>query len=366
MKKIGIDARLINKTGVGVYIRNLIYYLEKKAPADLSFYIYLMRQDYPNFEFKNPNFKKVSTNAYWHTIQEQTNFAYELYRNNLDLMHFTYFSYPILYAKKFIATIHDLTPVYYKTGRASTKNPLVYELKHRLFKLVLSFEIRNAKVLITPCNTVKKQILKYFSNKYEDKIYPVYEGVNYELINTAENSTLKKQFDKDFFIYVGNFYPHKNIERLIEAFAKVNKDMQLILLGPDDFFSRRVFQLICELKQEKRIILYNNLKREDLVFFYKHAKALISPSLSEGFGLPLLEASYFNCPVIASDIDVFNEILGDNFTKFDPYKEDDIAEKINLLLTKNPQVDYKAINDKYSFEKMTNETLKLYLNELHI
>ena len=121
MKKIGIDARLYSQTGVGTYLKNLIYYLDKKGPKDILFYIYLMPDDYNDLSFKNKNIIKRKVNYRWHTIGEQIGFAIKLYYDKLDLMHFTYFSYPIIYLKKFVATVHDATPLLFKTGKASTK-----------------------------------------------------------------------------------------------------------------------------------------------------------------------------------------------------------------------------------------------------
>jgi glycosyltransferase involved in cell wall biosynthesis len=76
--------------------------------------------------------------------------------------------------------------------------------------------------------------------------------------------------------------------------------------------------------------------------------------------LPLLEAAYFNCPIIASDIEVFKEILGREYLSFNPYCSEDIAEKINFFLQKKPKFNYQKIIQKYSFKKMTDEILKIY------
>ncbi|MBI4009470.1 glycosyltransferase family 4 protein, partial [Candidatus Roizmanbacteria bacterium] len=281
-------------------------------------------------------------------------------------MHFTYFSYPVLYKRKFVATIHDTTPLNFKTGKASTKNPLLYKLKHIAFKFVISQQIKNAQAIISPTKTVKKQLLNIFGNKYESKIFPIYEGIDYELMNLKNISSNVKHLTSNipFFIYVGNFYPHKNVERLIQAFAKVKKDIRLILLGPDDYFSKRLFQLINRLKQEKRIVFYHNPSRDDLVFFYKNAQALIHPSLSEGFGLPLAEAAYFKLPIIASNIDVFREILDGNYISFNPTDVNDIAAKIKQFLSQKIKYSYDSVLKKFSFKAMTNKTLEIYQKNL--
>ncbi|PIP15169.1 hypothetical protein COW98_03770 [Candidatus Roizmanbacteria bacterium CG22_combo_CG10-13_8_21_14_all_35_9] len=360
MKKIGIDARLYSQTGVGTYLQNLLFFLDKKNPKDKIYYIYLREKDASNLRFKSKNLIKRIADYQWHSFSEQISFYRLLIKDNLDLMHFTYFSYPVLYRRKFIITIHDLTPLLFKTGKASTKNPLIYKLKYLFFKKVLSSQIKNSSAIITPSKSIKKQIVKYYGGKYQKKIFPIYEGVNHQLFRAKENQELKKKFSKLFFIYVGNFYPHKNVERLIKSFSKIGEDIQLILLGPNDYFQSKIVQLINQLYMKDKVVFYNNPTYADLIFFYRNTQALIHPSMSEGFGLPLIEAAYFNCSVIASDIPVFKEILGNSYLSFDPYSVDDITKKIEYFLEKKPKYDYKDIVNKYSFEKMAKETLKIY------
>ncbi len=364
MKKIGIDARLYSQTGVGTYLKNLIYFLEKKELKNELFYIYLLSEDYNHLSFQNKNIIKRKVNFRWHSVGEQLGFALKLYSDGLDLMHFTYFSYPVFYWKKFIATVHDATPLLFKTGKASTKNQLIYNIKHLFFQLILWCQVNRAMKIITPTETVKKQLENIYGEKISKKISPIYEGVSYQILESKENKKLSEKFN-NFFIYVGNFYPHKNVEKLMEAFVKVKTNYKLILLGPNDFFKERLFQLINRLKQEKRILFVNSLSSEDLVFFYKNALALIHPSLSEGFGLPLIEAAYFNCPIIASNIKVFKELLGNNYLSFNPNNVGDMVDKIKSFLSKKPNYDYKNILKQYSFEKMTDETLEIYQSVLN-
>lgn len=387
MYKIGIDARLYNQTGVGVYLQNLLYFLEELVKGDIRLYIYLLPEDYDKARFKNQYFIKKVINSRWHTFSEQIDFARTLYQDNLDLVHFTYFSYPVLYKKKFIATIHDTTPLFFKTGKASTKNKIIYELKFRAFNYVISQQVKNASKIITPTKTVKKQLVELFGKKYENKIVPIYEGVDYKLIETAKkfeilnsqfsmnfkdlniknldlNNNLKLKIKnylkKPFFIYIGNFYPHKNVERLIQAFAKIKDDVRLILVGPDDYFSQRLMQLIKQLNQKKRIAFYHNPSKQDLVSFYKNALALIHPSLSEGFGLPIVEAVYFKLPIIASNIEVFKELLNKKYVSFNPLSVEDIAKKIRFFLSQSKKIEYGNLLQKFSFESMIKETLILY------
>jgi glycosyltransferase involved in cell wall biosynthesis len=352
--KIGIDARLYSQTGVGTYLSNLIHYLDQIASDRYIFYIYLLKEDWNKINLKKKNFIKKETNFYWHSFSEQLGFLQLLNKDRLDLMYFSYFSHPILYRRPFFSTIHDLTPLYFKTGTASTKNFIFYQIKHFGFRLALNNQVKNSLAIITPTQFVKKEIIRIYGEKYRRKIYPLYEGVNYQLIKEKENLKLKKRFRSSFFIYLGNFYPHKNIERLIKAYF-LSKEIfpQLILVGPNDFFKKRLVKLVSKLELENKILFYTPQSLADIVFFYKNAKALIHPSLSEGFGLPLIEAAYFNCPVIASNIEVFKEIMDNQYLSFDPLSEIDINHKIKLFLKKKPSFDLSSIKNNYSFKKMT-------------
>jgi glycosyltransferase involved in cell wall biosynthesis len=360
MKKIGIDARLYFQTGVGTYLRNLLYYLQKLAPDNVQFLIYLLEADKDKATFWNTNFVKRPVSSYWHTFSEQTRFLYETYRDNLDLIHFTYFSYPILYRRPFVSTVHDATPMFFKTGKASTKDPLSYEIKHRVFKAVIKAQVKKALKIITPSKTVKKQLIDLYGHALGDKIIPIYEGIDRELQKVKENTAPPKKFAKPFFLYVGNFYPHKNVETLIRAFSKIGSPSVLVLIGPKDYFAEQLAQLVGDLKQKKHIIFYHNVTAADLKYFYTNAQALVHPSFSEGFGLPVIEAAYFNCLVIGSNIEVFRELLNDEYLSFDPHDETDVIKKIQQFLTKKPVFDYKHIVPQYSFEEMTKKTLDVY------
>jgi len=360
MKKIGIDARLYSQTGVGVYIRNLLSCLLLEDLKDLKFYIYLNDKDFNKINLKNDHFIKRKANYHWHTFGEQLGFLRVINRDKLDLMHFTYFSYPIFYRRKFITTLHDLTPLFLKTGKSSTRAGFIYELKHFFYRLVISLQIKNSLAIITPTNSVKEQIIRHYGVQLKNKIFPIYEGINKELVSTKENQSLKKFFPENFFIYVGNFYPHKNVERLIKAFSKTKNKYQLILIGPNDYFSERLKTLVNNLCTQKRIKFYFNPKKEDLIFFYKNAQALIHPSLSEGFGLPIIEAVYYQLPIIGSNIPVFKELLGNRYLSFDPRNGTDIETKIAQFPQVKNNYPYEGIMDRFSFKKMTQEILALY------
>jgi len=361
MKRIGIDARLYFQTGIGTYLRNFLYYLDERSDLNWEIVVYLFKDDFERVRFKNKFFLKKKIFDRWHSFSEQIRFLSILNNDHLDLIHFPYFSFPFFYRRPFVCTVHDLTPLFFKTGRASASvNLFNYYLKSFGLKILLKRQIRDSLIVFTPSKTVKNQIVYLFGKNLSSKITVVSEGINKELIEEKENKQLRNIFGNDFFIYVGNYYPHKNVERLIKAFSQINCREKLILIGPNDFFSKRLAILINNLNQNQRIIFYHRPKPADLVFFYKNAQALIHPSLSEGFGLPLIEATYFNCPIIASNIPIFKEILGKNYLSFNPYQEFDIKDKIEWFIKTHPKFDNHKIIKKYSFKRMTEKMITEY------
>lgn len=356
MKKIGIDARLYSQTGVGTYIKNLLHYIDKSNPKDYEFYVYLTDSDFGKARFVSKNIVKRKANYRWHSLSEQIGFLITLYRDGLDLVHFTYFSYPVFYFKRFIATVHDATPLLFKTGRASTRNQLLYQFKHFFFRIILRTQVTKALKIITPTQSVRNELANIYGSDILQKTVAIYEGVNSEIVESKEGDALKGKFGK-FFLYVGNFYPHKNVDALIEGYKKIKTDINLVLAGPDDYFTDR---LIKELKGNRNIFIVKNPTTSDLVYLYKNAEALVHPSLSEGFGLPVIEAAHFGLPVIASDIPVFKEILGEDYISFNPKDVKDIAEKLKKFMKNKPKFDYKKRLKKFSFSDMASKTMAIY------
>lgn len=356
MKHIGIDARLLFQTGVGTYLQNLLHYIPQYAPQGMTFTFFCFPSDASFIQKEVPHCRIHTTTALWHSWSEQTDFLNCINKVDLDLMHFTYFGHPILYSGKYISTIHDVTPLLYKTGRASTKNYLHYLLKYCAFSFVLRNQIKHSKALITPSNTVKEQLVLLFGDSIKNKITSIYEGVSYRILSsTAE----VKEEQKPYLLYVGNFYPHKNVRFLIKAFAKSNSHYSLVLAGPDDYFLTRILSSLSE-EEKKCIIIKDKPSFDELVSLYRNAKGLIHPSISEGFGLPIVEAMYFGIPIIASHIPVFQELLGISYYSFDPFEESSIVQAIHKF-EDDKEKKRNILRNEFSFATMAQKTMDLYL-----
>lgn len=339
--KIGIDARLIEETGVGRYIRNLISELGT-LDGENRYIVFIRRKSFDSFKPPNNRWEKRLAEVPWHSITEQFVMPWLLIKEHLDLFHVPYFNVPIFYPGKYVVTIHDLTILHFDTGKATTLPLPIYKLRRLGYLIGLSVGLTRATKILAVSQATKKEIIDHFGID-SNKIQVTYEGVD-------SFKTTKPRIIKDpYFLYVGNAYPHKNLEILLRAFRVIKT--KLVLVGKDDFFYKRLPRL-------PNLIFFGQANDEQLASLYAHAAALVFPSLMEGFGLPALEALSLGCPVVCSDIPVFHEILGDHATYFDPNDPSDIASK---LMSVNKVTDHRDLLQKYSWRTMAEKTLKEYL-----
>ena len=366
--RIGIDARLINETGVGRYIRNL---LNELAIIDSTneYVVYLTTEGSKTYTPPNERFSTRLVNIRWHTLAEQFILPKKFVADRLDLLHVPYFTIPIFYPGKMVVTIHDLTVLHVDTGRASTLSPFVYKLKKLAYFIVLSVGLIKAKNIIAVSEYTKAQIVQYMHIPPE-KIQVTYEGFDRSM-NTLSIKNPRIP-TTPYILYVGNAYPHKNIDTLIAGFEKylidpegIQEQRSLVLVGPDDIFYKSYKLYVTKKNLSGRILFYGQASYTELCALYKNSDALVFPSLMEGFGLPGIEAMSLGIPVIASNIPVFHEIYGNTVTYFETTDPLDLKNSIVKVLGNQKYRDdlrlkAKKYVDRYSWRRMALETLEIY------
>ncbi|MFA5021287.1 MAG: glycosyltransferase family 1 protein [Patescibacteria group bacterium] len=370
--RIGIDARLYGTKhgGIGRYTAELIKNLEKIDAAN-DYYVFLAKNNWDEYAPQNPRFKKVSADFKVYGIFEQLLYPALLYHYNLDLVHFTHFNVPMLYAKKFIVTIHDLIISHYPSSRATNLHPLIYRIKLFFYDFIVKSAARRAKQVIAVSQFTKDDIVRLLKIPAE-KIAVVYEGADLPMVPAGDCSIIlsKLGVGDDYIMYVGSAYPHKNLEKLIEAFGEALKTrpaLQLILVGKSNLFYSRLRESVAEKAFAKQIIFTGYLPDEAIVCLYKSAKLYVFPSLIEGFGLPPLEAQTYDLPVASSDRTCLPEILGESALYFDPNNTWDMAAKIESGLSDEGlrrKLSAKGLENvkKYSWRKMGEEISEIYLS----
>ena len=359
--KIGIDCRLWYETGVGRYIRNLVDELSMIDTKN-DYILFFRKDEFETVPLPGKNFQKRLADVRWHTLKEQTAFKKILNEEMLDLVHFPYFSYPVGYKGKFVITIHDLIIDHFATGKASTLPSLLYFFKQIGYKFVLRSAIKNAQKVIAVSGATKQEIIDHY-HPIPEKVVITLEGIDRKFDKEEKVDTPKK-----YFLYVGNVYPHKNVSRLIDAFAVTQKefpDAHLILVGKEDYFLQELEKEVIK-KQAEGILFYKNISDSQLSYLYTHAIALVAPSLMEGFGLPALEALSHKCLVLCSEIPAFLEVCGDAAVYFDPYNVDNIAKTLSKAYkheitqsSTKKEIGLQRIRE-FSWKKMARQTLDVY------
>lgn len=367
--KIGIDVRLWNETGVGRYIRNLVenlYEIDRKN----EYVLFCLKKD---FEYISSNFlgwKVITASIRWHSIGEQKNLPRIIEKENLDLVHFPYFSVPVSYKRPFVVTMHDVIVNSLSTGRASTLPFPFYFAKRIAYKFIVGKALKNAVSVIVPCNSVKDDVLKSYGLNPK-KIHVTYEGSS--IFPKSKDKTLLKELSiepKKYFLYVGNAYPHKNLERLLDAFlmfTSANPEIKLILAGKKDFFYERIENYPSVVALNGSIRFAFSPTDAELSLLYSNSLAFISPSLMEGFALPALEAMSLGTPLVLSDVPTFREICRDiPIAYFNPEDPIGIRHALDVFLNTSSKTVSdriklgKVLAKSYSWRKMAEETLRIY------
>ncbi len=361
--KIVIDARFLGTaTGIGRYVSELVMGLEN-IDYENKYFILINRENENKYNPKNPNFEKVVVDIPWYGIKEQFKIPKILNKINPDLVHFPHFNILLFCKFPFVVTIHDLILTRYPSQRATTLSPLKYFFKNVLYRIIISRAVKKSKKIITVSQFTKNDIVKFFKVD-SSKIVVTYEGVSDKLANIENNPSNileKLNIKNKFLLYVGNAYPHKNLEFLISAFNKYHdKDLKLVLVGREDYFYKRLKQYVSD-NNISNIIFAGYVGDEDLLYLYQKCEAYVFPSLCEGFGLPSLEAMQNNAVVLSSNYSCLPEILRDCAIYFDPKNEEDFVDKLEIILNDynlrdNLKIKSKKLLESYSWEKMVEET----------
>jgi glycosyltransferase involved in cell wall biosynthesis len=379
--RIGIDARFFGSIGKGLgrYTQKLIENLENisaqgEQPASgwdnsHQFFIFLRKENWDEYQPRSQSFTKVLADVPWYTLKEQVQMPKIFKRCGLDLVHFPHFNVPIAYKGKFVVTIHDLILFRYPTRRASTLSAPTYFLKTKVYHRVIKRAIKNSERIIAVSQHTKKDVLKNFRIN-PDKVVVTYEGVDTieKLLFDKPETFLKKYgIMRPYILYVGNAYPHKNLDRLVLAFKEVSKKhsgLQLILAGKEDYFYKRLEKFVAQ-SRVSGVVFPGHITEDHLPALYREAKLYVFPSLYEGFGLPPLEAMARNTPVVSSNASCLPEILGNAAYFFDPRGISETSDAIEKVLTDNELgkrliVAGREQIKKYSWKKMAKETLEIY------
>lgn len=373
--RIGIDARFYGggkAKGLGRYTEKLIECLQEVDSVN-TYVIFFQKEEYEHVHFHNKHFHKVLADFSWYSLAEQRFMPKLLQEQHLDLVHFPHYNVPLLFRGPFVLTIHDLILHHFPTRRASTLGPITYFFKQLGYRFVISQAAKRAKKIITVSYFSKADIQKTFRVP-EERIVVTYEGA--ENVPRKQYSTEQQQVvlqtygvQKPYILYVGNAYPHKNLEILLDV-AKTLKShgemsWRFVFVGKRDYFYSRLQEKAREQGIAAEVHFPGFVPDKELSVLYANAHAYIFPSLYEGFGLPPLEAMLHGTPVLSSNATCLPEILKSHVTYFDPRDKNDIIQAIQSLLhdtetREKMKTEGMQYTHRFDWKQMTRETLKVY------
>ena len=359
-KHIIIDCRMFGEkfTGIGVY--NLMLVKELIKIDTLNHYTLLINQTHPFFKQLPANFKTKQVNCPVYSLSEQIKLVKILYKLKADLVHFTNFNQPLLYFKKQITTIHDLTLFFYK----GKKHKNIFS--RLMFYLVfLKSTICSTKIICVSKHTQTDLAKKFPNTKHKSQV--IYLGFK----QIQLKATRVKELIKDkFILYTGNWREHKNLPNLIRAFNilknKYKIPHKLVLTGKPNPLYPETQKLIKQFKLQKSIFRAGLVESPKLTWLFQNASVYVQPSFYEGFGLPLLEALSQNTSVCASKTSCLPEIAQNCANYFDPNSPEEMAKTIKQNLDKKPNPNHTSkLLKQYSWERAADQTHKLYLSCLN-
>ena len=370
-KHIVIDAR-IRRSTTGRYVDRLLEHLQD-IDRENRYSVLLMPDDdwrpkAENFTTVSSPFKQFSFNP-----MDQIKFARQLKSLKPDLVHFPMNQQPIFYRGKIVTTTMDLTMLRFtRPGKA----PLpVFWLKMLGYRFLFWYSNRKSERIITISRFVKDDLIKHYPFT-DGKVSVTYCASEPPLEAKAKKPVVLKDVRKNktgkFLLYAGSAFPHKNLETLIKAFEKLHSsdgELKLILTGKREYYFEQLEKFADQSPARNSIIFTGFVADEELKWLYKNASVYAFPSLSEGFGLPGLEAMAHGCPVASSNATCLPEIYGDAAIYFDPNDAEDMAGTINELLNDDElrgeliENGYQRL-ERYSWDKMARETLSIYQSVL--
>lgn len=370
MARIGIDARFYGSAGKGLgrYTQKLIENLEK-IDNENQYFIFLRKENFDEYVPKADNFRKLIANYKWYGFGEQLLMPFVFLKYKFDLVHFPHFNVPIFYRKPIVITIHDLILLHFPTLKGTTLSPVLYWIKFLMYKIVINSAIKRSKKIIAVSEFTKNDILKNYEIPAE-KIQVSYEACeNFCAISRKSDAEILKEYGimKPYILYVGNAYPHKNLETLLRAFKLLrseNSQLNLVLVGKEDYFYLQI-KNIAKKEVIDGVAFPGFIPDKDLDIIYKNSEVYVFPSLYEGFGLPPLEAMAKGVPVVSSDHECMKEVLGDGALFCEARDVHSLAEAISKVIADKPlrnsliKKGY-AKSGSYNWEKMAIITKKIY------
>ena len=336
-ERCAIDARMIEESGIGTYIRMMLRTGKYAVALGSKEKIRKYDEDIDVISFT----EKI------YGVREQVRYPYkELKKRGVTVLHAPHYNIPIFWSGKLIVTIHDLIHLKFPQY---LPNKAAYVYAWGMMK----YACLRANKIFTVSKFTKQDMIKTLHTK-EDKIEITYNTIE-ECFKKKEDEEVKYLRSKygisqnsRIILYVGNIKPHKNVKALIEAFSGLQKEeISLVLVGRS--FNKTTEDRLLQncSRNRERIILTGSVPKNELVDWYNLADVFVFPSLYEGFGIPPLEAMACGTPVVCSSATSMPEIVKDAAVMVNATDINSIREGIKDVLHMNSKEQNNLIEKGY-------------------
>lgn len=366
--RIGIDARAYGWTGIGRYARNLIRELTTNSPHH-EFVLFVPAR-YARAVAEYPRTRVIPVRDSYYSLYEQTGFLAQLLATRVDLVHFVSFNAPMLYRRPSVVTIHDLTRFHFPGAKHRDR------LHQRAYRAVFRSAVSHARRIIAVSQFTKSELVRMFPFA-RAKVSVVHEGVEERFFRQGDDRAVEQAdaavlrrlgIGKPYLLYVGLWLKHKNLPSLLRAFRHLRQTGYtgtLVITGEGRPWDEDVRGLSTEEQVADAVRFPGHLADEDLPALYRQADVFLFPSLSEGFGLPPLEAMASGTPVVAARAGSLPEILGDAALLADPFDPVQMAGAVRVLgedarLRAQLIERGSSLAHRYSWLACARETLAVY------
>jgi glycosyltransferase involved in cell wall biosynthesis len=207
-------------------------------------------------------------------------------------------------------------------------------------KAMLPMSARRARRNLPVANASKEDI-RHYPQVPADKVEVIYNGLDVRHVAPPTDEDVARVRDRfmlnsRFVLYTGNIKPHKNVDRLIEAYALLRRqgfeDVQLLIIGEEISRYPNLRRLVHRHQLHRQVRFFGFVPDETLAVLYRLASVFVFPSLYEGFGLPPLEAMAAGAPVITSNVSSLPEVVDEAAVLIDPTDAGSIAAAMARVL----------------------------------
>lgn len=336
--RVGIDIRRVGDFGVGTYIQNLVAALARLGGRNTYTLVGNTGEQFESLGPLPPNFSFEPYNLAFNSRRSHISFPVLVRRLNLDLFHMPHRWVPYFMPSPYVATLHDINNILYPQEEASVLGARArrHLLRNGLIKAACVIAVSEAtkRDAIQHLGLPKEQI-QVVPNAIDPRIaQPVRQQERLRILQ-------RYQAHDPFVLYTGRIQPHKNIPRLIEAFAVVRAELEnhpkyarlrLIIVGDEPNACPAVRHAVIKSRVQESVRFLGFVPVQTLRCFYDAAVAFAFPSLYEGFGLPPLEAMAHGTPVVASSTSSLPEAVGNAAVLVNPENVFDIARGLRQAL----------------------------------